>query len=118
MKRRRTRSSFQGIQSLLTCTDDLVLALEPEPGFFIDTSVNAAALVRDIASPGLMMNLSIPHVFVSESDCYERIRQALPYSRHIHIADVRGVRHHHEIPGEGDINFGHIFTILEDRYGI
>jgi sugar phosphate isomerase/epimerase len=101
-----------GIQELLEQAGDLILVLEPEPDFFIGTTDEAINLIKDIDSPRLRLNLDIGHVFCSENDCYEKIRKALPYARHIHIEDIKGSIHHHEIPGEGDINFKLIMELI------
>ena len=36
----------------------------------------------------------------------------MPFTRHMHIEDIKGRVHHHEIPGEGDIDFDRVFSIL------
>ena len=101
-----------GIHELLEQSGDLILVLEPEPDFFIGTTNEAIKLIKDIDSPRLRLNLDIGHVFCSENDCYEKIKKALPYARHIHIEDIKGSIHHHEIPGEGDINFQLIMKLI------
>lgn len=102
-----------GIRELLKVTSELILALEPEPGFFLETSVDAVALIQEINDPRLRLNLDIGHVNCSEDDCYGAIERAMPFTRHIHIEDIKQRVHHHEIPGEGDIDFGRVFAILQ-----
>jgi len=102
-----------GVTELLKVSGDLVLALEPEPDFFIGTTVDALRLIREIDDPGFRLNLDIGHVNCSEDDCYGAIERAMPFTRHIHIEDIKGRVHHHEIPGEGDIDFTRVFEILE-----
>jgi sugar phosphate isomerase/epimerase len=102
-----------GITELLKSKGDLILALEPEPNFFIGTTTDAIALIQELNSPRLRLNLDIGHVNCSEDDCYEAIERAMPYTRHIHIEDIKQRVHHHEIPGEGDIDFTRVFSILE-----
>lgn len=103
-----------GIRELLKETSNLILALEPEPGFFIGTTIDAVALIQEINDPRLRLNLDIGHVNCSEDDCYGAIERALPFARHIHIEDIKQRVHHHEIPGEGDIDFAHVFAILHN----
>ena len=85
--------------------DGIVLVIEPEPDFFVGTTTTAIEMINEIGDPNVMLNLDIGHVFCCEDDCYEAIERALPYTRHIHIEDIRNRVHHHEIPGEGDIDF-------------
>ena len=101
------------VDELLRSAGDLILAIEPEPGFFIGTSRAGCALVRKVGSPRFRLNLDIGHVHCSEDDCYDAIDMALPLSRHVHIEDIRNRVHHHEIPGEGDIDFARVLQSLD-----
>jgi len=102
----------EGVTELLKHQRDLTLALEPEPGFFIGTTTDAIKLIKEVGDPRFRLNLDIGHVNCSEDDCYDAIERAIPFSRHIHIEDIKQRVHHHEIPGEGDIDFARVFAIL------
>lgn len=104
---------FDGIQKLLAHGGDLILVMEPEPDFFVGTTDKAVDFLKEINSANLQLNLDIGHVFCSEDHCYDHIQKALPYSRHIHIEDIRNGVHHHEIPGEGDIDFRRIIRLIK-----
>ncbi|NTV89866.1 MAG: sugar phosphate isomerase/epimerase [Clostridiales bacterium] len=104
---------LSGIESLLRELGGLILVFEPEPDFFIGTSQAGIDLIDRINSPQLRLNLDIGHVFCSETDCYTAVEKALPYSGHIHIEDIKGGIHHHEIPGEGDIDFVRIMSLIK-----
>lgn len=103
---------LQGIGELLGMKANLTLVIEPEPDFFIGTSAEAVALIEEIGDPDLRLNLDIGHVNCSEDDCYGAIERAIPYTRHIHIEDIKQRVHHHEIPGEGEIDFRRVYSIL------
>jgi sugar phosphate isomerase/epimerase len=103
---------MEALAAILPDLGDTILALEPEPGFFVGTTGKGIEIIDAIDSPRLRLNLDIGHVFCSEDDCYEKIGAALPYARHIHIEDIKGGIHHHEIPGEGDIDFRRISGLL------
>ncbi len=100
------------VRELLKDRGETILVLEPEPGFFIGTTADAINLIGEIAHPRLRLNLDLGHVNCSEEDCYGAIERALPYTRHIHIEDIKGRVHHHEIPGEGDIDFDRVFAAI------
>lgn len=104
---------YTNLEELLRENSELILVLEPEPEFFIRTSSDAVKLIKKIDHPRFRLNLDIGHVFCSEENCYSAIEKALPYSRHIHIEDIKQRIHHHEIPGEGDINFEKIIKIFK-----
>ena len=104
---------YTNIEELLKEGSELILVIEPEPGFFIGTTDVAVDLIKKINHPRFKMNLDIGHVFCCEQDCYSAIEKALPYSRHIHIEDIKNRIHHHQIPGEGDIDFKIIMDTLK-----
>ena len=102
----------QGVDWLLSHGGDVILAMEPEPNFLVGTTVDAIRLIQQLNNPRLLMNTDIGHVNVSEDDCYGAIERAMPYTRNMHIEDIKGRVHHHEIPGEADIDFDRVFSIL------
>ncbi|MBP2654789.1 MAG: hypothetical protein H6Q73_2358 [Firmicutes bacterium] len=104
---------YDNILQLLKEVGDVILVLEPEPDFFIGTSATATAFIKQINRPQFRLNLDIGHVFCSETDCYQAIDNALPYTRHIHIEDIKDNIHYHQIPGEGDIDFSRILGSLK-----
>lgn len=104
---------MQALNTVLPDLGDTILAFEPEPDFFVGTTTKGIEVISAINSPKLRMNLDIGHVFCSEVDCYDKVEAALPYTRHIHIEDIKGGIHHHEIPGEGDIDFKRIVGLLK-----
>jgi hydroxypyruvate isomerase len=103
----------QGVNELLGECGETELVLEPEPGFFIGTTRDAIRLIREIDDPRFRLNMDIGHVQCSEDDCYEAIEAAMPYTRHMHIEDIKGRVHHHEIPGEGEIDFDRVFASIK-----
>lgn len=108
---------LEGIDSLLPfLSNDTLFVLEPEPDFFVGTTAKGIEVLKELNTPKVMLNLDIGHVFCSETtdDCYLNVERALPYTRHIHIEDIKGGVHHHEIPGEGDIDFSRIMTAIEN----
>lgn len=105
---------YHGIEELLKEDSNLGIVIEPEPDFFIGTSTSAINLLKSINHPRFSLNLDIGHVFCCEDDPYVAIEAALPYTKHIHIEDIKNRIHHHEIPGEGDIDFSKVMHILKE----
>lgn len=104
---------YDGIQHLLSIAGNVILVIEPEPDFFIGTTGEAIGIINEINSDKFRMNLDIGHVFCSENNCYDKIKNGLPFTRHIHIEDIKNGVHHHEIPGEGDIDFKRIIGLIK-----
>ena len=106
-----------GLEELIAeCSDDICLVLEQEPGFYVGTTDAAIKVIQDMHSPKLQFNLDIGHVFCCEpaAECYDNVERSMPYTRHIHIEDIKNRIHFHEIPGEGDIDWKRILKIIHD----
>jgi len=93
----------------------VTLAIEPEPGFFVETNAQACALIQEIRSPYFRLNQDIGHANVCEDDYLQSIERSLGLTSHIHVEDIKNRYHHHEIPGDGDIDFCEFFRALQDR---
>lgn len=113
----------EGIRTCLRNAGDAILVLEPEAPLpasmgggrcFIETTSQAIPIIEEISSPQFRLNMDITHVQCCEEDLTQCVADALPYNRHIHIADIKGKVHHHEIPGEGDIDFRSVLEVLSD----
>ena len=118
-----TEMLTEGIRTCLKDAGDVILVLEPEAPLpasmgggccFIKTTSQAIPIIKEIDSPQFRLNMDITHVQCCEDDLLPCIADALPYTRHIHVADVKGKVHHHEIPGEGDINFQPVLEVLKE----
>ncbi len=97
---------IEGINLCLENAGNVVLAIEPEPGMFVETTTQAISVIEEINSPQLELNLDIGHVYCCEDNYLEKIQVALKHSAHIHVEDIKDKVHHHEIPGTGEIDFG------------
>jgi hydroxypyruvate isomerase len=108
----------EGMRACLKNAGQAIMVLEPEPlippwsVMFIHTTSQAIPIIREIDSPQLRLNVDISHIKCAESDVVQCTAAALPYTRHIHIADIKGRVHHHEIPGEADIDFRGLLQAL------
>ena len=103
----------EGLERLLEmATPDLILLLEPEPEFFLETNRDVVAVIDDLGNAHLRLNQDIGHSKVCEDDYLGSIERALPWTRHIHVEDIVGRHHYHEIPGDGDLDFVGLFEIL------
>jgi len=110
--RRSLDDLTKSIDFLLQLGGKSVLCLEPEPNFVVGTTTAAIDILDEFNHPRLALTTDIGHVNCSEDDYLIAIERALPYTRNIHIEDIKRRVHHHEIPGEGDIDFARVFHIL------
>ena len=118
-----TQMLIDGVRTSLASAGEAVLVIEPEAPLpahmgggrcFVETTAQAIPIIQEVNSPQFRLNLDISHVESCESDLLQATSDALPYTRHIHVADIKGKVHHHEIPGEGDIDFRSVFDLLSD----
>jgi hydroxypyruvate isomerase len=78
------------------------------PGFFLNTTDEAAAIIEAIGPERLGMQFDLYHCQITEGDVVKRVERHLPLIAHMQVADTPG---RHE-PGTGEVNwpfvFGHI----------
>ena len=105
----------EGVRTCLKSAGDVIMVLEPEAtlhSHFIETTSEAIPIIEEIDSSQFRLTIDIAHVKSFESDLLRCTAEALPYARHIQIADTKGRVHHHDIPGEGDIDYHALFEVL------
>jgi 2-dehydrotetronate isomerase len=96
---------------------DVTLMIEPlntrdVPGYFLTSQAQAHAIVRDIDSQHLQVQMDLYHCQITEGDLAAKLRQYLPTGRvgHIQIAGVPG---RHE-PDVGEVNYPYLFGVLDE----
>ncbi|MFF2910177.1 sugar phosphate isomerase/epimerase family protein [Paenibacillus sp. NPDC057934] len=109
------RYLIEGIQECLKEARDIILAIEPEPGMFIETTGQAIEIIEAVQSPKFKLNMDIGHVECCEDDLLDKIRKACKYSAHIHIEDIKSRVHYHLIPGDGDIDLRAVLEVLSSE---
>lgn len=79
------------------------------PGYFLQTTDQAADLIHEIGAPNLKLMFDCYHVGRSEGDVATRLEALLPIIGHVQFASVpdRGP------PDDGEINFAYIFDHLQ-----
>jgi hydroxypyruvate isomerase len=80
------------------------------PGYFLTSSRQAAAVIRECAVDNLFLQFDIYHMQRMEGDLANSLRTLLPLIRHVQFADVPG---RHE-PGTGEIRFPYLFGLLDE----
>ena len=96
---------------------DIRLLIEPIntrdiPGFYLDNTRQAAALIAETGSPNLFIQYDIYHMQIMEGDLARTIEAHLPQIAHVQLADNPGRNE----PGTGEINYPFLFGHL-DRLG-
>lgn len=94
--------------------DGIVILIEAlnhydAPGYFLSTSTQAAALIRELSLPNLKFMFDCYHLQIMEGDLTRRLERLLPLVGHIQFAAVpdRGP------PDHGELDFPHMFARIE-----
>jgi sugar phosphate isomerase/epimerase len=96
---------------------NLILAIEPEPGLFIETAAEYLDFKTRFFKnePNVLMNCDIGHLFCVGDDPAAVIRDQAEHVAHVHLEDIGKNRvHQHLTPGKGVIDFPDIFRALDD----
>ena len=117
----RAEAGRRFAEGLEQCVDlakreGVILAIEPEPGLFIQTAAEylefKAEYFRD--EDAVKMNCDCGHLFCVGEDPAEVIRNHAEHVAHVHVEDIGENRvHQHLTPGKGAMDFGAIFEAVE-----
>lgn len=82
------------------------------PGFFLNHTEEAAAVIAEVGAPNLRIQFDIYHRQIMQGDLTPAIEAHLPMIGHMQIADTPGRNE----PGTGEINYPFLFSAI-DRLG-
>ncbi len=99
----------------------VVLAIEPEPGLFIETSQEYLEFKQRYFADEAMvkMNCDLGHLYCVGEDPANVVRRMSGHIAHVHLEDIGKNRvHQHLTPGKGAMDFRGIFSALSEvNYG-
>ena len=106
---------LEGLEHVCRAADlaGVDVAIEPEPGQFIETTAALRDLLDEVDHPRLGANLDVGHAVCVGDDPAESVRALAGRLKHLHLEDIRGRRHWHLIPGLGDMDFVAIRRALD-----
>jgi sugar phosphate isomerase/epimerase len=112
------RRFAEGLREVLPAArqHNVILAVEPEPGLFIETAAEYLAFKNEFfrEEPLIRMNCDVGHLFCVGEDPAAVIFNMPDEIAHVHLEDIGSNRvHQHLTPGKGVINFKAIFSALE-----
>lgn len=93
------------------------VGIEYEPGLLVENARETLEVISRVGSPSLGVNLDIGHSVVAGEDPVTTISLLRGRIQNVHIEDIRGRKHYHLIPGEGEIDFEKVLGALSmERY--
>ena len=93
---------------------NLQLSIEYEPGLLIERWSELLFVLQKVNHQVLGANLDLGHARCVGEDPLEAIKNLENYLWNIHIEDIKGLKHYHLIPGDGDMPFQQIFQTLHE----
>jgi len=98
----------------LAATKGISILIEPlnrydAPGYFLQTTGQATAIIAEVDAPNLKLMFDCYHVQLMEGDLTNKLEHLQDHIGHIQIASVpdRGA------PDHGEINFEHVFHVIK-----
>lgn len=79
------------------------------PGFFLNTTDEAAAIIQAIGPERLGMQFDLYHCQITEGDIVKRVEKHLPLIAHMQVADNPGRNE----PGTGEVNWPFVFKAID-----
>ncbi|MBR0663424.1 hydroxypyruvate isomerase family protein [Roseomonas hellenica] len=79
------------------------------PGFFLNTTDQAAAIINAIGPERLGMQFDLYHCQITEGDVVKRVEKHLPLIAHMQVADNPGRNE----PGTGEVNWPFVFRTID-----
>ena len=90
------------------------VAVEPEPGTAVASSLDMLNLMARMGSEALGVNLDVGHAYLTDDNVCESIRDLTRSILHTHFEGMPAGEHDHLIPGEGDIDLPAIGAALTE----
>jgi sugar phosphate isomerase/epimerase len=88
------------------------IGVEYEPGLLVERADELADLIDRVGSPLLGANLDIGHSWLAGESPEDSVSRLAGRVWNTHVEDMRGYKHYHLIPGEGDLPFSRYFAAL------
>ncbi|MCE9657751.1 MAG: hydroxypyruvate isomerase family protein [Burkholderiales bacterium] len=82
------------------------------PGYFLNRQDEAHAVLAEIGSPRLKVQMDLYHLQIVEGDVAAKLRAYLPTGRVGHM-QIAGVPARHE-PDEGEVNYPYLFDVIDE----
>jgi protein FrlC len=89
------------------------VGIEYEPGLLVERAGELAQVIDRVDAPCLGANLDIGHSYLCGESAQEAVSLLQGRIWNVHVEDIRGRKHYHRIPGEGDLPFSDYFQALQ-----
>ncbi|MDP3641279.1 MAG: sugar phosphate isomerase/epimerase family protein [Alphaproteobacteria bacterium] len=77
------------INECLSDIGNVTLVIEPEPGMLIENMQDGIDIIKKVNSPSFKLLIDIGHAYCAGDTYLSDIEKALPYTAHMHLADIK-----------------------------
>jgi len=88
------------------------IGIEYEPGLLVERAEEVRAVLDAVGSELLGVNLDIGHSWLDGEGPEDAIELLAGRIWNVHVEDIRGMKHYHLVPGDGDMPFERYFAAL------
>jgi protein FrlC len=88
------------------------IGIEYEPGLLVERAEEVRAVLDAVDSELLGVNLDIGHSWLDGEGPEDAIELLAGRIWNVHVEDIRGMKHYHLVPGDGDMPFERYFAAL------
>lgn len=88
------------------------IGIESEPALLVEHAAEVRQLLERVNHPLLGANLDIGHAICAGEEPDEAIGLLAGRIWNVHLEDIRGRKHYHLVPGEGDVDFAGVLDSL------
>lgn len=93
---------------------DVRVGIEYEPGLLVERATEVMDVLERVDSSRLGVNLDIGHSYLAREEPRQTIDLLADRIWNVHVEDIRGLKHFHLIPGEGDLPFPEYLDALDE----
>ncbi len=88
------------------------VGIEAEPALLVETTVEVMEVADRVGAQGLGLNFDLGHAAVMGEDLVARAAAVAGRTWNVHVEDIRGGKHWHHVPGDGDLDLGAALNAL------
>jgi sugar phosphate isomerase/epimerase len=93
------------------------IGIEYEPGLLVERAEEVRAVLDAVGSEVLGVNLDIGHSWLDGEGPEDAVALLAGRIWNVHVEDIKGMKHYHLVPGDGDMPFERYFAALRQaRY--
>jgi len=92
------------------------IGIEYEPGLLVERAEEVRAVLDAVGSDALGVNLDIGHSWLDGENPEDAVALLAGRIWNVHVEDIKGMKHYHLVPGDGELPFERYFAALRQAH--